>query len=918
MIRDAGDALLLDRSTECGRLERLLEDLRATQSCALVLRGEAGVGKTALLEHLLERAEDCRLVRAVGLEPEMELAFSALHQVCAPLVDQLTRLPPPQREALSTALGLSAGRPPDRFMVGVAVLGLLAEVARERPLLCVIDDAQWLDRVSAQVLAFVARRLRAESVAMIFAVRETSAGDLSGVPDLAGLPQLMLAGLPDRDARALLLSTHRVPFDDRVVERILAETRSNPLALQELPRAFASRELSAGLGTLGVGTLPQWIEESYQRQIEPLPPDSRQLLLVAAIEPLGDPVRVLRAAERLGVRVDAAGPPVAAELLELGARVHFRHPLLRSAVYRAASPEQRRAADRALAQVTDPRAEPDQLAWHAAQAAAGPDENLAADVERCAVRARSRGGVAAAAAFLELATDLSVDLQHRGRRALTAAQLHLEAGQSEASLRLLSLAEASSVGRLHRAGVQLLRARITFTMNRGADAPAQLLRAATELEPLDTRLARDTYLEALDAARFAAHLANGAGLREVAEAARAVAPAESPSAADLLLDGLALRFTDGCAASVPTLKRAVTAFQRPDLPMEEGLRWLWLASTVCTDYLWDDQSWEILATRHVQLVRDAGALAMLPHALMSSIAAHICRGELAVAADLFEEQKAVAEATGAPLAWHSPLFLAAWQGREAETFQLIEGGLAENRRRGEGNGVIVCGLAKGLLCNSLGRYEESLAATQEATDYRAEVGMAYWASLVELITAAARIDRPELGTDAFQRLRRQTQAAGTDWALGLESRCQALLSDGSAAESAYQDAIHRLARSRARGELARTHLHYGEWLRRQNRRLDAREHLRAAHQTFTAIGAEIFAERAAGELAATGETVRKRSAAPSSELTGQETQIVRLVREGLSNAEIAGRLFISPRTVEWHLGKVFAKLQITSRRQLRR
>jgi DNA-binding CsgD family transcriptional regulator len=318
------------------------------------------------------------------------------------------------------------------------------------------------------------------------------------------------------------------------------------------------------------------------------------------------------------------------------------------------------------------------------------------------------------------------------------------------------------------------------------------------------------------------------------------------------------------------------------------------------------------------VVRDTGALAVLPLALTSCIVMRTFLGELTAAAALREEQEAVIEATGLPLAWYGTLFLAAWQGREAEAFELIEAGMAENSRRGEGDGVIACGWGKALLCNSLGRYEEALEAAEGATEPRMEIGTPYWASLVELVTAAARCGRPGRAADAFERLTRLTQPGGSEWALGLEARCRALLSDGPAAESSYREAIDRLSRTRVRGELARAHLHYGEWLRRQRRRTDARDQLRTAHEMFAGMGAHAFADLAARELAAAGEIVRKRSVETVSDLTAQEAQIARMVREGLSNAEVAARLFISPRTVEWHLSKIFAKLQITSRRQLRR
>jgi DNA-binding CsgD family transcriptional regulator/tetratricopeptide (TPR) repeat protein len=910
--------VLLDRYTECRLLDQLVADVRAGESRALVVRGHAGVGKTALLEYVVARASDFQPARAAGIQAEKELAFAGLHQVCGPMLDRLPRLPDPQKEALETAFGLSTCRPPDPFMVGLAVLGLVAEMARRRPVLCVVDDAQWLDHASLQVLAFVARRLLAESVGMIFAVRESTTED-GGMPELDGLSTLPVTGLPDDVARALLVAAHHGPVDDQVLERVVAEARGNPLALLELPRGFTPTELAGGFGLTTGATLPHRIEESFRRQVAPLPAESRQLLLVAAAEPVGDPALVQRAADRLGIGVEgAAASASAAGLVEFGAQVRFRHPLVRSAIYRAASPDDRSSAHRALAEVTDPTADPDRRAWHHAQAATGFDEEVAVELERSADRAQARGGVAAAAAFLERATELTPDSRRRGERALAAAQARLQAGTPDAALRLLWLAGASPLGELQHAETDLLRARIAFTMNRGSEAPSLLLKAAAQLEPLDAQLARDTYLEAIDAARFAGGRAAGAGPREVAEAARgAPASPRPPRAADLLLDGLAVRFTDGYAAAVPLLKQAVAAFCSPDLPRDEGLRWLWLASTTCPDHLWDDRTWEILATRHVQLVRESGAVAVLPLAFTSCIVMHVSIGEMAAAAALLEEQRSVVEATGIPLAWYGPLFLAAWQGREGEAFELIEAGFRENTRRGEGTGVIACGWVKALLCNSLGRHAEALAAAQEATAVPMEIGTPYWGALVELITAAARSGQPELARDAFGRFTLMARASASDWALGLDARCRALLADGDEADPLYREAIDRLGRTRIRGELARAHLQYGEWLRRQSRRVDARDQLRTAHQMFTTMGMDAFADRAARELAATGETVRKRSVETANELTAQEEQIVRLVRSGLSNSEVAARLFISPRTVEWHLGRIFAKLQITSRRQLR-
>ena len=904
--------VLRDRHTERKALDQFVTNVRTGRSQALVVRGEAGVGKTALLGYLVDGAPGCRVERASGVQSEMELAFAGLHQLCAPMLDDAERLPHPQRDALYTVFGMNGGSRPDRLLVGLAVLGLLAEGAREQPLICVIDDAQWLDQASAQALNFVARRLVAESVGLVFAARDTDE-----VAELGGLVQLPIAGLPGDDARALLRSALPGPADDRILDRIVAETRGNPLALLELPRGMTPAELAVGFGLPGPQALPRRIEESYRHRLAPLPAATRELLLVAALDALGDPVLVLRAAEQLGIGLEAVRPAAEAGLLEIGARVRFHHPLVRSAVYGAALPEERRRAHQALAQVLNPDTDPNRRAWHAGQAASGPDEVIAAELERSAGRAQDCGGCAAAAAFLERAAELSVDRARRAQRMLAAAHATHQAGMPDAAERLLSLAQAYPLSELESAQVDLLHAQITLTNNRGGSAPSLLLKAAEQLTTLDARLARETYLDALMAAMLASSLASGDGVRETAEAARAAPPAPlPPRASDLLLDGLAIRFTDGYAAAMPMVKRALNAFRSPELSEEEAMRWLWLASRTSA-HVWDYETLEALATRHVQLTRKAGALALLPFALSARIMAHVLAGELSAAASLTEELRSVTEATGSPRVRDPGLVLAAWQGLQAETLRQIDVMTEEVQRRGEGIGLTVVGWAKALLCNSLGQYDHALTAAKKAAEHPPVVGSAAWIVLIELIEASTRCSTPEPATDALHRLAETTRASGTDWGLGVEARSRALLSDGPAAESSYREAIDRLGRTAIRGELGRSHLVYGEWLRREHRRVDARVQLRTAHDIFTEMGAAGFAQRAARELRVTGETARKRTAETSSELTAQETQIVRLVRDGLTNAEIAARLFISPRTVAWHMQGIFGKLNVTSRRQLR-
>ena len=910
MVTEGPAEVLHDRRDERKALDRLLEAVRGGQSRVLVVWGEPGVGKTALLEYAIKSASGFRVVRAVGVESEMELAFAALQQLCAPLLDRLDRLPAPQRDALGVAFGLKAGDAPDRFLVGLAVLSLLSEAAEEQPLLCVVDDAQWLDRASAQTLVFVARRLLAESVALLLVTRESS-------EELRGFPVLLVEGLRDGDARALLGSVLPVPLDERVRERLLAETRGNPLALLELPRGLTPAELAGGFGLLDVPGLSGRIEDSFRRRFAGLPAETQLLLLVAAAEPVGDPVLVWRAAKRLGIGVQAAAETDG--LLTIGGSVTFRHPLVRSSVYRAASPEDRQAAHRALADATDPEVDPDRRAWHLAQATSGPNEDVASELERSAGRARLRGGVAAAAAFLERATELTPDPARRAERALAAAQAKHQAGAHDAALMLLGAARAGPLDELQRARAHVLDGQIAFASSRGSDAAPLLLEAAKRLEPLDPSLARETYAEALAAAMYAGRLAKTDGVLEVAEAARAAKQAggypRPLPAADLLLDGQALLITERLREATPMLKRAVSAFRGYELSNDEALRWLWMAC-VSAIHLWDEESWRVLSDRYVQLARDAGALTVLPLALNYRCGCHVCAGEFPSAEALGEEAREVSVAIGNPDVAISTLYLAGWRGREVEALRLFEASDLDAAARGEGRRIGAGRYSAAVLYNGLGRYEQALAAARDALEYPRELATSRWA-LPELIEAAARSGNPEPAAGALVQLSDTTCAAGTDWALGIEARSRALLTEGEAAEPLYREAIERLARTRVRVELARAHLLYGEWLRRERRRLDAREQLRTAHKMCAEFGMEAFAERVRVELEATGEHARKRTVETSDDLTPQEAQISRLAADGATNQEIAAQLFISPSTVDYHLRKAFRKLGVKSRHQLK-
>jgi DNA-binding CsgD family transcriptional regulator/tetratricopeptide (TPR) repeat protein len=906
--------VLLDRDSEREELDLLLSAIRRGESRVLVVRGEPGVGKSALLDYVADHASGCRVARAAGVESEMELPFAGLQQLCGvPTPDRLERLPGPQREAISVAFGLSAGEAPDPFLVGLAELNLLSEATEEQPLVCLVDDAQWLDRESAQAAGFVARRLVAEPIGMVFAVR--GPGDEQV---LAGLPDLVVEGLPDGDARALLDSVIRWPLDERVRDRIVAETRGNPLALLELPRGLTPAELAGGFGLPRAQPLSGRIEESFKRRFHALRSEAQRLLLLAAAEPIGDPVLVWRAADRLEIDVEAVDAAESEGLVQFGAQVTFRHPLVRSAIYRSASRQERREVHRALAEVTDPDMDPDRRAWHLAEATLAPDEEVASELERSAGRAQARGGLAAAAAFLERSAALTLDPAQRASRALAAAEANAHAGAFDSALRLLATAEVGPLEELQRALAELLRGEIAFASRRGRDAPPLLLKAAKRLEALDVGIARETHLEALLAAVYAGRFATGGGLRAAGEAARAAPPGSGPPGAnDLFMDGLALLVTEGHAAAAPMLKRARNAFASEYVPAEEGLRGLWLAGSANLT-LWDDESWDRLSSRHVELARDAGALGVLPMALNHRAGLLLHQGDFAPAASVAEEARVIAAATGNELPPYAPLLLAAFGGREVQGADLIETATRDVVYRGEGVGLTFVQWATGVLYNGLSRYDRALAAAQQASDDpNGEQVFSIW-GVVELIEAATRSGAPERATGALERLSDSTRASGSDWALGVEAYARALLTDDETAEPLYREALDRLGRTRVRWTLARAHLLYGEWLRRERRRIDAREQLRTAYEMFVTMGAEGFAQRAERELLATGETARKRTHETRGELTPQEDQVARLARDGMSNSEIGARLFISPRTVQYHLSKVFTKLGITSRQKLDR
>ena len=896
------------RTHEREHLDAVLAGARDGQSAVLVVRGEAGIGKTALLRYAARQASGLRTTEVEGIQAEVELSFAGIHRLCAPMLDEIELLAEPQQDALRVAWGMSSGDAPDRFLVAVAVLNLLSATAEKRPLLCLVDDAQWLDAASVQALGFVARRLVAEPIAMVFSLREPIT-----TRALDGLPQLPVRGLDEADARALLSRTVMGPLDDRIRDRIIAETEGNPLALMELSERMSRSERAGGFAPPAASDLPSQLEERYQRRIAALPIATQRLMLVAAAEPLGDAGLLWRAADQLSIDPVALVPATEAGLLNIDDHVRFHHPLVRSAIYRAASIEERRRVHHALAEVSHPALAAERRAWHRALAAAEPDEAVAAELERSAARAQRRGGLPAASALLERATALTPDTALQTVRALAAADVSFEAGDFQSMLRLLATAESGPLDDFQRARAALLRGHAALVSAYASDAPSLLLQAARELQALDVTLARRAYLTAWGAAVSANHLGGAGVLAEICSAVRALPPLPpTPHPLDLLIEGFALLTTDGRAAATPILQRAAGSAMA--LSAEDILRWGWLTPGASTA-TWDLEGSLALNERKAQVVRRAGALGELPIHLQSLALDRTWSGDLAEADVLVAESESVAAATGTAPPPITLVMLRAMQGRDDEAVRMIEEVVQDAADAGQGMAVMVAHWSGSRLNNGRGRYEAAAAAAREVTENAIDPWTPLGA-LPELVEAAIHVGETELARDALDRLATTTQPAGTDFALGVEARSRALVTGGEAAEPLFHESIERLGRTSLRPELARARLLFGEWLRREGRRGESREQLRIAEQMFTEMGMEAFADRTGGELVAAGAKPRTRHFRVREELTAQEEQIARLARDGLTNTQIGTQLFLSPRTVEYHLHKVFGKLGIDSRSDL--
>jgi len=891
------------RQAQLGALSELVEGARERRGGAIVVSGEPGVGKTTLIGHALANRLDVSVLRVAGVQFEKGFAFAAVHRLFQPLLAESKELAEPILAVLETAFGMREGRVPDADDVGAALLGLLSEAASGGPVVCVIDDAQWVDDPSARALAFLAEAIAAEPVAMIFALPEAGT-----VPALAALPQVQVARLSAEDARALLAAEFHAPLDRRVRERIIAEARGNPLALLELPHRSGPGHFAGGFGLPDAAPPADGVEDGFRERLTALPDATRLLLLLAAADPLGDQELLWRAADSLGVGSGAAAPARDAGLLGDGEGVIFRHPLVRSAVYRAAGGDDRRRVHRALAEATDPALDPERRIWHHAQAAAGPDKQIAGDLEYWAVNVQSRGGVAASAAFTGRSAALTADRELRAERLLAAARSKIEAGALDDAEGLLSAAEASSLSARQRAHRDRLLGRIAFLSRNMQPALDLQLKAAAQFARLDPSLARACHLDAIETGMLAGRTGD-AMMVTIREASAAPPAPGTPTSADLLLDALVALYTGD--------RRRGLAILAPILDDTRNEVWLRhpLLGCLLAGEAWHIEAFVNIASWQVESARSTGSVSTIPIGLMTLTAASVWGGDTPGEMALLSLGESLADVTGLAQPCYARVVSAAFHGFEPAASRQIRAIEVEARKRGEGLTVSCCAWAEAVLGNALADYPRALAAARAATSYR-EAGI-HGQSLLELTEAAVRCGDRDAALSAYGELVELTGSPSAGWGAEVQACAAALVAENDVAEQRYRDALTLLGAGHNAVWIGRTHLLFGEWLRRQGRRREAREQLGRAHDVFAASGLAAFAKRAAAEMQATGEKARSRGGAATDELTAQETAIVQLVVAGATNREIAAKMFLSPRTIDTHLRSIFRKLGVTSRRQLR-
>jgi DNA-binding CsgD family transcriptional regulator len=905
--------VLYGRDPERARFGELLDGARSLRSAVLVISGEPGVGKSALLEEARDLADGMTILSGGGVESETHLPFAALHQIVRPVLHYVESLPQTQADALRGALGLVAGGS-DRFLVSLAALSLLAEAAERQPLLCLVDDAQWLDDASADALVFVARRLDAEGIAMLFAARE---GELRRF-EAPGLPELHLGGLDPAAAGALIDRHAGVALSSEVRDRLVVETGGNPLALLELSPALTDAQLSGAEAMLAPIPVSARVERAFLARVDRLPEESQTLLLVAAADDTGELATVLRAAAQLGAVPEALDNAEQAGLAHVrGTRLELRHPLVRSAVYQAAPLSKRQAAHGAIASALDGEVDADRRAWHRAAASVEPDPSVVEELEQAAQRARRRSGFAAASLAFERAAALTPDEEHRARRLIAAAENAWFAGGAERALMLLEGARPLVTEPIQRADIDRFLGLIEMTRGVPADACQFLLRAATEVAPIDGERALQLLNIAGLAAAYAGDREAGVAIGEVA---RGLTVEETPSVRMLaqLLIGLGAHAQGDFAEAAPRLREALGLAEELDDDAAGDQPVALLFAGRAALYLGDDQA--AYRTHHeaAARARESGALSIVTQILPRLATAELWAGRWPSAAANAREGLQLAREIGQHDVVAQQLvmlaLLAAARGSEDECRSLA----AESRELASARGLgIVAELAQWaltLLELGLGRAEEALRHCREISTTM----VVFWGAL-DRIEAAIRAGDRETALAFLDVFEPWAESSGVAWPRAVVLHGRALLSeDENEAGGFFLAALDAHAEAARPFELARTELAYGEFLRRARHRVEARKHLQAALDGFEGLGAMLWAERARVELRASGQTARKRDPSTRAELTVQELQIARFVADGLTNREVAAQLFLSPRTIDFHLRNVYKKLGISSRTVLAR